>query len=97
MLAPWCAWLALNVLVDAVADGHKGDWRARQWIEADSDGLRFWCALADVRPSALRRALADPGWPARLAEAKAKFETERQAERAGRFMPASDPDDPRQL
>jgi len=52
-------FLALGVIHQAFADvaGNKGARAARRWLMRDSERLTFWCEVADVVPSAVRRAL----------------------------------------
>jgi len=47
------------VIHQAFADvaGNKGARAARRWLMRDSERLTFWCEVADVVPSAVRRAL----------------------------------------
>lgn len=62
--------LALAVLIGAVLEAHAGNAGAREFL-ADDAALSVWCDLLDVAPARIRRAAADPRWPARYAEARA--------------------------
>jgi hypothetical protein len=62
--------LALSVLVNAVLEAHAGQAGAREFL-ADEAALGHWCELLGLAPARIRRAAADPTWPARYATARA--------------------------
>ena len=72
-----CRLLALAVLEIAVREAHAGSLDARYFLEQDSPQLIFWCGLLGVKTSTVRKAAADPGWPERVARARAVLAGER--------------------
>ena len=69
--------LALAVLTAAVEDAHRGDPGARSFLEGQNPRLAFWCSVCGVGVRSVRQAAADPQWPARLAQARAVYLSER--------------------
>jgi hypothetical protein len=74
----------MAVLVNAVLDAHAGKAEARDFL-ADDEALGLWCELLGLAPARIRRAAADPTWPARYATARALLDPQRRKQATERL------------
>mgnify|MGYP005813656669 CR=1 FL=1 len=68
--------LVFALLVRAVHEAHAGRPDAQRFLAGET--LALWADLLGIRPSAIRRAATDPGWPARYRQAISQYEAERR-------------------